>query len=295
VVTTPAAAALLETHPAVRAVIRHDKHDADRGPGGIRRLALALRAGNYARAYLPHQSWRSGLAALASGVPERIGFAEAPARWCYTRRAPRPAAGHETGRLLALVGVAEERMPTLGLTDEDRAIAGAWLDRGGVPAQFVAAAPGSIWGTKRWGKFPALLAGGDWPVVVVGGPEDRTLGEALVAVAADRTWSACGALPLRASAALLERAAALVTNDSLPLHLAQATGTPTVALFGPTIPGFGFGPRGQRDVVLEVLGLDCRPCSRHGPARCPRGHHRCMTDLDVARVATALDEILATA
>ena len=58
--------------------------------------------------------------------------------------------------------------------------------------------------------------------------------------------SAAGELGLRASAALIRRAAALVTNDSAPLHLATAVGTPIVALFGPTVPEFGFGPRRGR-------------------------------------------------
>ena len=290
VVTTPAAAPLLAHHPAVRRVIPHDKHGRDRGPGGVRRLAATLRAGGYRRAYLPHQSWRSGLAVLLAGIPERIGFRDAPARWCYTRRIARPAGGHETDRLLALAGASGPRLPTLGLTEADHAAAEGWLAAHGVPGGFVAVAPGSIWATKRWGRYPALAAVLDRPVVVVGGRDDRPL--AAEVVAAGRAWDATGALSLGGSAALIGRAAALVTNDSLPLHLAQATGTPTVALFGPTVPAFGFGPRGPRDRVVEVDGLDCRPCSRHGPARCPLGHHRCMVNLDVARVAATLDTLL---
>ncbi|MDQ3137884.1 MAG: hypothetical protein M3Q93_09910, partial [Gemmatimonadota bacterium] len=83
-------------------------------------------------------------------------------------------------------------------------------------------------------------------------------------------------------------AAVLVTNDSAPLHLATATGTPIVAVFGPTVPAFGFGPRGERDRVVEHPSLPCRPCSAHGPVRCPLGHHRCMRDLSVEQVAEAV-------
>src|SRR5438046_3493309 len=56
VVVTPAAAPLLETHPAVRRVLPYDKRGRERGPGGFLRLAGALRAEAYARAYLPHRS-----------------------------------------------------------------------------------------------------------------------------------------------------------------------------------------------------------------------------------------------
>lgn len=292
VVTTPAAATLLETHPAVCRVIRHDKRGTARGARGVLMLADELRAGAYRRAYLPHRSWRSGLAALAAGIPERIGFADAPARWCYTRRIPRHGDRHETERMLALAGVGGRTRPTLGLTDEDRAIAAMWLGQQGVRRPFVALAPGSIWATKRWGKFAELAAGIDVDVVVLGGPEDRELGEQ-VAAAAPRGRNAAGALPIRVSAAVLEQAAVLVTNDSLPLHLAQATGTPTVAIFGPTAPVLGFGPQGPRDVVAELETLPCRPCSVHGPARCPLGHHRCMRDLDVTTVHQAVMQLLA--
>jgi heptosyltransferase-2 len=293
VVTTPGAAQLLETHPAVRQVLRHDKHGSERGPGGILRLARRLRANGYARAYLPHRSWRSGLAARLAGIPERIGFADAPARHLYTARVPHRGA-HEVDRLLALADAPPGGRPSLGLTDADHGAAIAWLETAGVPSRFVVMAPGSIWGTKRWGQFPALAHAVDAFVVVLGGPEDRDLGEAILAAAPGRSANACGALPLRASAAVLSRAAVLVTNDSAPLHLAQATATPTVALFGPTVPAFGFGPRGASDRIEEVSGLACRPCSRHGPARCPLGHHRCMTDLEVDRVASSVRHLLST-
>ncbi len=228
---------------------------------------------------------------MLAGIPERVGFAGAPARWTYTRRVERPGNRHETERMLALAGVAGPARPTLGLSPADHDAATAWLDSRGIRSPFVVVAPGSVWGTKRWGKYPELVGALDQDVVVIGGPDDASLAEAIVA-ASPRAHSAVGMLPLRSSAALLARAAALVTNDSLPLHLAQATATPTVAIFGPTVPAFGFGPTGPHDRVVEVEGLVCRPCSRHGPMQCPLGHHRCMKDLDVLHVAAALHDIL---
>jgi len=82
----------------------------------------------------------------------------------------------------------------------------------------------------------------------------------------------------------------LVTNDSAPLHFAQAVDTPTVAIFGSTVPSFGFGPRGPRDHVVQVGGLACRPCSAHGPPSCPLGHHLCMKSLSVQDVLQAIEE-----
>jgi lipopolysaccharide heptosyltransferase II len=292
VVTTPAGAPLLEGHPAVRRVIRYDKRGADAGLRGLRRLAAELRRAGYERAVLPHRSWRSAALALLAGVPRRIGFAGAPAAITYTARVPRATHGHEVERLLALAGAGPAPAPpvALGLGPADRAAADRWLAGHGVEPGFVALAPGSIWGTKRWPWYPELAAALDRTVVVLGSRDDAALASAIVAAAPGRAHSAAGELGLRASAALLERAAVLVTNDSAPLHLATAVGTPIVALFGPTVPAQGFGPRGAGDRALGVT-LSCRPCSAHGPQVCPLGHHRCMRDLPVEQVIRAVSAV----
>jgi len=286
VVTTPAAAPLLETHPAVRRTVGYDKRGADRGVGGLVRLAGRLRREAYARAYLPHRSIRSATLARLAGVPERIGFTGSPGSWTYTRRIPRPEGGHEAERILALAEPEPGSVATvsLGLTEEDRRRAAEWLVAKGLGPGFVAMAPGSIWGTKRWPGYAGLAAALDRPVVIVGGPEDRVLAESVAAAAPGRAHVAAGELPLRVTAALLEKARVLVTNDSAPLHLASAVGTRVVAVFGPTVPAFGFGPRGSTDRIVEHGTLPCRPCSSHGPPVCPLGHHRCMREISVERV-----------
>ena len=297
VVTTPAAAPLLDTHPAVRRVIPYDKRGADRGFVGLRRLAQTLAAEKYEVAYLPHRSLRTALAARLARVPRRIGFADGwPLLYTDVRR--RPTGGHESDRLLALAGVApSQARPSLCIAAADRAAAEAFLAAHGIREPFVALAPGSIWGSKRWPYYQELAerlaerAG----VVTVGGPEDAALGEQVVKAVEDGggTWravNACGQLSLRQSAEVIRRARVLVTNDSAPLHLAQAVETPTVAIFGSTVPAFGFGPRGPRDRVVEVAGLACRPCSAHGPPTCPLGHHRCMREIAVDRVLAAIEE-----
>jgi heptosyltransferase II len=152
---------------------------------------------------------------------------------------------------------------------------------------FVALAPGSIWGTKRWPGYAGLAGLLQGPVVIVGGPEDRALAER-VAAGRPSAHVAAGELSLRASAALLSMARVLVTNDSAPLHLASAVGARVVAIFGPTVPAFGFGPRGESDRIVEHPAMPCRPCSSHGPQVCPLGHHRCMRDLEVGRVLEAV-------
>jgi len=293
VVTTPAAAALIESHPAVGTVFRYDKRGAERGLRGVWRLSRQLRSRGYLRAYLPHRSWRSAALARLAGIGERVGFADSPAAATYTRRVVRPPDAHEVERLLALAGgVAEPPPVQVALTADDVAEADRWLRARGLEAGFVAIAPGSIWGTKRWPGYAELVASLDRPAVIVGGRDDARLATDIMAQAPGRVHSAAGELGLRAATALLARAAVLVTNDSAPLHLATAVATPIVAVFGPTVPDFGFGPRGPRDVIVEHPSLGCRPCSAHGPQVCPLGHHRCMRELSVQTVAAAIEAVL---
>lgn len=292
VVTTPAAAVLLETHPAVRRVIRYDKRGADRGIGGFRRLAERLADTRYSAAFLPHRSWRSAALAFAAHIPDRTGFADSPAAVLYTRRVPRPRGGHESARLLALAGDRRVAAPppkvSLVLTDADRAAANAWLAERRITAPFVAVAPGSIWGTKRWPGYAELVGALKQPVVVLGSEADGELAAQVAAAAPGRAHSAAGALSLRESAAIIERASLLVTNDSAPLHLATGVSTPVVAVFGPTTPSQGFGPLGGASRVVQASGLWCRPCSPHGPATCPLGHHACMQTIGLDQVLGAV-------
>ena len=224
-------------------------------------------------------------------IPSRIGFS-GPWSFLYTEARPKPAVGHESDRLLALANMPPGVYPPhLRPTAEDEQAA-AHLGEG----PFVALAPGSIWGSKRW-PYYAELAGrlaAEVAVVVVGGTADVALGDEIVKAVGPsgrRAVNACGTLTLRQSAALIGRAQLLVTNDSAPLHLATAMGTPIVAVFGPTVTEFGFGPLRPGDVALGVDGLQCRPCSPHGPPQCPLGHHRCMREITVAAVIAAIEEI----
>jgi len=297
VVTTPAAAPLLETHPAVRQVIPYDKKGRDRGLGGLFRLARTLRAERYEWAYLPHRSLRTALAAWIARIPRRVGFHDGW-RWLYTDVRSRATESHEIDRLLALA-VADTRLarPSLHITIADTAATEGFLREHGIGADFIALAPGSIWGSKRWPYYRELAErlAGNGAIVVVGGPEDAGLAQDIVKAVEGgggrwRAASGCGTLTLRQSAEVIRRAAVLVTNDSAPLHFAQAVDTPTVAIFGSTVPAFGFGPRGPRDQVVGLDGLPCRPCSAHGPPSCPLGHHRCMRSLTVEDVLHAIEE-----
>ena len=284
--TSPGAAPLLHGHPQLRSVVVYDKRRGDRGPGGLLRMARRLRQAGYARAWSTHRSWRTALLLRIARIPERAGFAGASGGWLYTRQVAYRRDLHEIERNLEFAGGGAWEPPRVHPGEAELLRAAELAPEGA----FVAVAPGSIWATKRWPEehFAALvraLAAGVAPVVLLGGPEDRELC-ARIARAADggAVTDLAGRTSLRESYALIARAACLVCNDSAPMHLGVAARVPVVGIYCSPVPAFGFAPRGPRDVVLEVDGLDCRPCGIHGHPACPRGHFKCGRDLAPARV-----------
>ncbi|GAB6062342.1 glycosyltransferase family 9 protein [Deferrisoma palaeochoriense] len=148
-------------------------------------------------------------------------------------------------------------------------------------ARLVALAPGARWPTKAWPEehwraLAGRLQGGGALPVVVGGPEDRELADRILA--GGRGANLAGRTTILETAAALAWCEALVTNDSAPMHMATAVGTRVVALFGPTVRGFGFYPLGPADTVVE-REIPCRPCSLHGRIVCPSGPRTCLDSI----------------
>ena len=305
------AAALLEGHPAVRDVIPYDKRGSDRGFAGVRRLARRVRQRDggdprgTAVAYLVHASLRSALIPWLANVPVRVGWEGAwAARLLCTHRLPHPHTGHHAERLLAMVpagggATLSTWRPSLAPSRRDReeavcrvAAHPPWI---GDTRRLVVLAPGSVWGTKRWPHYPRLAQAlrHRFRLALIGGAVDRALAAAIRDVVPE-VLDLTGALSLLGTAAVVDAADAVIANDSLAVHLGSAMDTPTVAIYGPTGPAFGFGPLANRHAIVERQDLSCRPCHHHGPARCPLGHHRCMVDLSVPQVLAALSAVLSS-
>lgn len=123
-------------------------------------------------------------------------------------------------------------------------------------------------------------------IVILGGPGEETYGTSIANAIGGKVLSLVGKLSLLESAALLQLSKLAVTNDSGLMHLAQSQKTPVVAIFGPTVKEFGFFPLPQKSTVVEKP-LNCRPCTKMGKDRCPKGHHRCMKDIGADEVYTA--------
>ncbi len=158
----------------------------------------------------------------------------------------------------------------------------------------IALAPGAGRETKRWpaDRFAEVVrrisAELHAPIVLLGsGAEGKLLRR--IASECDTPVEIAAGGSIERAAALLRDAVVLVTNDSGLLHLAESTGTPVIALFGPTVTGFGFAPCHPASLVLQ-RDLPCRPCSLHGGDRCPAAkmEHACMTEIRPDHVVKAI-------
>jgi heptosyltransferase-2 len=315
VVATPASAPLLANNPDVRDVIRYDKRGDAGGLGGLWRTAAQLRQRandlgprKISTAYMAQGSTRSAVLAVMAGIRERVGFDTSSGSPLYTRRVTYRDDRHHAERLWRLAHPDVAVNPPTELVrprlfpglEEVSQVDGLLELLPDDDTPLVGLAPGSIWGTKRWPGYPELarLLAPHARLVTIGGVGDVLLAAEIVQAVAgvagrDRVLDTMGRLSLLASAEMIARCRVLVTNDSAPQHLASAMDTPTVAIFGPTVPDFGFGPLASRQAIVGRDGLPCRPCDRHGPETCPLGHWKCMVDVPAMHVAARVHELLA--
>ena len=297
VVLLPSAVPLLANNPCVRDRIPFDKHGRDRGLAGFLRLVRELRRRRYGAAYLAQASVRTAALAFAARIPRRVGFRHAAGAFLYTHSVAPRGEPHQLERLLALAdGAPERREPEIFPGPEERAAVDALLAEAGIRGEFVVLAPGSQWGSKRWPFFPELarVLSSEVALALVGGPGDRADARQIRTALGAGTPVAdgTGRLSILAAGELIRRARLLVSNDSAPVHLASAVGTPTVEIYGPTAPVFGFAARAPFARIVEPDRLECRPCHPHGPPTCPLGHHNCMRTITISRVLAEVRTLL---
>jgi heptosyltransferase-2 len=289
VVVVPRTVDIFSHHPAISSIIPYDKRGKDNGLIGFWRLRNQLRAKNYDLIVIPHRSIRSALLAWLLKPNVRIGFDRNAGRFLFTRIVYYDPTEHEIDRNLSLLSplsllINKIELPQLYPSDEDAQVVDSVLDSFGLNEEnhIITVAPGTIWNTKRWpaDRFATMckqLSSECSAVLLVGGKEDSAMCEEIAGMSkAKNVFNVAGKLSLLQSAELIKRSQVLISNDSAPMHIAVAVATPVVAIFGATVPEYGFAPRGAHDIVIETKGLKCRPCSIHGGKTCPIGTFECM-------------------
>jgi len=160
---------------------------------------------------------------------------------------------------------------------------------------------GAALNTKKYPihKVKAICETLDHPIILLGGLEDADEGERIAAIDNYKIYNACGKFSLNESADLVRRAKLIVTNDTGLMHIAAAFNRPVISLWGNTVPEFGMYPYYGKNYlsaqpnpfdILENKNLYCRPCSKIGYDKCPKGHFKCMEQIKVSTIIEKINQ-----
>ena len=283
------------------------------------RLAQQLRKRRFDIVIDMHGGPRSGWLTLASGAPQRIGYAIPGRAWMYTRSVPRPrelrprhSVMNQWDLLAAIDGWAAAAPdpvrdavemaadPRAERRVADRLAACGVQDRDELIVVHVSAGnPFRRWPESAFVHLIAGLAGGARRrIVLSSGPSDRRAADRIArdaramlgAAAADRVVD-FGDFNLAELRVLVTRSRLFVGGDTGPLHVAATTATPVVGVFGPTLPARSAPWRSPEYLTesVEVDGLPCRPCDQRV---CTPGDFRCLTTLGPDDVLAAAERLL---
>lgn len=148
---------------------------------------------------------------------------------------------------------------------------------------------GGSYYTKRipLNKLKEICVQSTLPLVLLGGKEDSLISEQLCEDFKTKTINLCGKLSINQSASVIQQSQTVITSDTGLMHIAAAFKKDIISVWGNTIPEFGMGPylAGENSQIVEVKNLSCRPCSKLGYKKCPKGHFKCMNDIELKSVS----------
>jgi heptosyltransferase-2 len=300
----PLVAELFRHHPDIDEILVYEKEGRHAGAAGMLRMAAELRRRGITTAILFQNAFDAALLAFLAGIPDRAGYATDGRRILLSR--PVPATEevlrmHHAEYYLHLVselGIPRLANPAMRLqvTGEERDAMVARLASLGVPrgSRILGINPGATYGSaKRW--FPDRFAvaadalSEEWgaSVVLMGSAPEMPLSAEIEAAMRRRPVNLAGKTTVRELMVLLSLCGFLVTNDSGPMHIAAALGTPLVAIFGPT--DWRTTSPWTRTAKIVRVDVDCSPCMRR---ECDRGHE-CMLGITADMVVDAARGLMA--
>jgi len=275
----------------------------DRGFAGWRRVVRTVRRAGFERGTLLTPSFSAAWMLRWGGVRRLRGTVGDGRTWMLSDPVPRSAlkGRHRINQYKLLLGQDPDTEARNHLLVPPAAEVGSWRERLGDGESVVGLFPGSNaparrWSAERFASVARALAADGIRVVVMGGAGERDVTRA-VADAAPGALDAGGATDLPGLAALLSVCQLVVTNDTGPMHLAGAVGTPTVTLWGPSDPA-EVCPVGARDVRVTGAALPCKPCFKNACPRTgtgtllPEAHEECMRLISEGEVLRAARRVL---
>jgi ADP-heptose:LPS heptosyltransferase len=159
---------------------------------------------------------------------------------------------------------------------------------------YIAIVIGAAHNTKKLpvDKLKELCLKISHPVILLGGPEDAVNAREISSVDPVKIYNACGKYSLNESADLVRRSKLVISHDTGLMHIAAAFKKNILSIWGNTVPSFGMVPYFTNYEIFDVKKLWCRPCSKIGYDRCPRGHFKCMKKIQVDEIVKSVNTLL---
>ena len=159
---------------------------------------------------------------------------------------------------------------------------------------YIAFAIGAKYNTKKLPveKIISICGKIEKPVVLLGGKEDVEAGNQIAKVCSN-VIDTCGKMSIGQSTSLVKQADAIISHDTGMMHIAAAFQKKIISVWGNTVPEFGMYPylpeNPELSTIVEVKNLPCRPCSKIGYDQCPKGHFKCMREIDEKVIVGAVE------
>lgn len=300
----PYAKDVVRGNPYLNEVIVYDKESKERGLFGNLKFIWHLRKKGFDLAVILHPTARTHIVTSLAGIPVRVGY-DKKMGFSLTKRIPHTkqfGLKHEidyTLDILRYIGI-EPKERTLSMPAdkrcEDKIKEIFYLNDISATDTVVAINPGASCVSKRWSaeKFAAvadkLTQRHGAKIVIISGASDKVFGDKVASSMNRGCMNLSGKTSVGDVASILRRSQLFISNDSGPVHIACALGTPVVAIFGRSERGLSptrWGPSGKDDILLHK-DVGCDECLAHN---CKIGF-KCLEAITVEEVLAAAEKLL---
>lgn len=295
---------ILYENPYLSEIIPFNKKEVKKNLFKFFKFLNQIKSKHFEVCFSPHFSHRSSIIAFWSGAKKRVGYREAGFSFLLTQKKHRPLKGlHEVQKLFLLLN--EESSPykpeiyfsNKEVSQIQEIMLASKLNF--MPnSNYITIAPSSIWETKRMPEFKfreilsLILEHTPYIPVLVGSKADIPISNQVKLGFETAVVDLTGKTNLKEFCYVISNSKALISNDSSPIHVASAFDVPTIAIFGATIPAFGYTPLSSKQFISEINGLKCRPCGIHGGRFCPERHFSCMLQQDTKLIFEKLIQLI---
>jgi heptosyltransferase II len=302
VLSIPSTKEVFSSSPYTNEVLVIDKKGKEKSVFSLFKYAGDLQERKYSKIISPHRSLRSSLIVMQSGVRDTSGFDNAAFKHVYKNLIHYREYHHEVQRNLDLIGYRYEGegwrvLPEVKIPVSSKEKVELYIKKNKIKDPFFAVAPGSVWDTKKYPEeyfieVIKFLIDTGYPVILVGGKNEREICEKMAEGFPGKVWSAAGRMSITETIFCLSKSLLLVSNDSAPVHMGMCADIPVLALYCSTVPEFGFYPYNYKSSYLTYNDLSCKPCGIHGYKECPLTHFECGKRLYPSDVIGKIKEML---